>query len=225
MKKIFIGLGIVLILLMTIGIVFADMDSIKEDLETKGKKVDNVTEVNSSDLPSQLSIEDIELGTDLAIYEVDIGEDKPIFAITSSGKIFKETPVEEKRDFKKFLDFGFSGEMNESRFLKTTSGIQGDLNKEYVMIKNGSITRISTNLEVINSVNSGRINIIIYKNGEPIRFGNVLNAVSSGMKKDYDIQSKDIVLFKSEDIISVYVEIQGDVVLRNITTLVEITTN
>ena len=203
MKGLTIIFVIGVILLMTFGIVFAESaeESIKEDLEKIGKNVKNITK------------------KDGGFYEVDIGEDKPVFAITYS---VQKTPVEEK-SFKSFLNFGFNGEMNKSGFLKTLAGVEGGLNKGYVMMNKGSITGISTNLEVLNSKDSRQIEIIIYKNGEEIGFRNTLNAMSSGIKKDYDIQSENIVLFEPGDIISLYIKASDGIVWKNVVTMVEVT--
>lgn len=210
MKKIFICLVIGLILLMVIGIVFAETreDSIKENLEKIGKEVDNITKISDG------------------FFEVGVvGEEKPVFAIMYSSEetkvVNEETVIQDKRQF---LNFGFSGEMSESGFLKTSTGVGGDLNKGYVMMRAGSITGISTNLNVLKKSNLGQIEIIIYKNEKAIGFGNILNSVSLGMKKDYDLQSKDTVIFEPGDIISIYVKSQGDIFWKDVTTMIEITT-
>ncbi len=44
------------------------------------------------------------------------------------------------------------------------------------------------------------------------------------LKKDYDVQSEDIVKFEAGDIISVSVEENGDVVWKDVITMVEIVT-
>ena len=222
MKKIFIILGIGIILLMMLGIVFADdIDSIAGNLEAEGKEVVNITEVDLNDLPPQVNIEDIEFGADLAIYEIDIGEEKPIFAITASGEMFQETSVKEIYISRMFLHFGFNGEMTGSGFLQTVTGVSSK-DAGYVMMRSGSITGISTILE-INETSSEKIEIIILKNGELIGFRNTLNVISSGIQKDYDLQSTSIVTFAPGDIISVSVETSEKTILKDIITMVEIT--
>lgn len=221
-----------MILLMTVGIVLANSelpegikDSIKRALEKRGLKEEdiiNVTEVNFDDFPKEINIENVD-DTNLAIYKIDHKAGKPIFAITASGEMFQGTTVKEMYS-RIILDFGFNGEMNESGFLKTSTGVEGNLEKGYVMMRGGSITGISTGLDVISSGNSGQIEIIIYRNGEAIGFGNTLNAVSSGTKRDYDIQSRGTVIFESGDVISVYVKAQEDIVWKDVITMIEITT-
>ncbi len=229
MKKRYICLVIGLMLLMTIGIVFAETnieksEEIKEKMIEKGvvvEELNNVTQVNFNDLPPEINIDDFG-DTDLAIYKVDIKNGKPLFVITP-GEKFQETFTKSISTYSRtFLDFGFNGEMNESGFLKTSTGV-GGLNKGYVMMNKGSITGISTNLEVLNSKDSGRVEIIIYKNEEQIGFGNFLNAASSGIKKDYDTQSDNIVMFEAGDVISVYAKAQKDVIWSDVTTMIEVT--
>jgi len=216
MKKLAVIFVIGIILVMTVGIVFAnDIENIKEKL--KGKDVRNITQINFSDV----NIENVG-DHNLAIYRVDVGEERPIFAITASDKIFQKTTVK-KTYSRTILNFGFNGEMNDSGFLKTSTGVEGDLEKGYVMMRRGSITGISTSLDVITSSISGQIEIIIYKNGKAIGFGNTLNAVSSGTERDYDIQSRDTVIFESGDIISVYAKAQGNLAWKDVITMIEIT--
>ncbi len=206
MKRLIVIFGVCIILLMTLGIVFASNteDFIKKDLEKIGKNVKNVTELDNG------------------FYEIDVGEEKPIFAITYTGKISQESS--KKKNSKTFLNFGFAGEMNESGFLKN-SGVAEGLEKGYVMMNKGSITGISTNLEILDLIDSGKIEIIIYKNGEQVGFRNTLSAVSSGIKKDYDIQSENIVVFEPGDVISLYAKASNGVVWKDIITMVEITFN
>lgn len=225
MKKLIVILVIGMVLLMISG-VFAEsfqekyktfIDKIKQKKGIKEEDITNVTEVNFSDL----NIENVG-DTNLAIYKVEHRNGKPIFVLTSSEKVKKyQSPF--VCYSKSFLNFGFNGEMDESRFLKTSTGVEGNLERGYVMMREGSITGISTNLDIINSNDLGWIEIIIYKNGEPIGFRNTLNAFSSGMKKDYDIQSKNTVMFEPGDIISVYIKAQEAIVWKDVITIVEVT--
>ncbi len=225
MKRLTIIFVVCVILLMTIGIVFAETnieksEKIKEKMIKEGIIVNDINQIDYNNLPPEMKIVDIG-DTDLAIYKVDQKNNKPIFVITSGEKF--QTPSVKPTYSRTFLDFGFNGDMNESGFLKTSTGVEGGLNKGYVMINKGSITGISTNLDVLNSKDSGKIEIIIYKNGEQIGFGNSLNAASSGIKKDYDIQSENTVIFEPGDIISVYAKSQKNIIWSDVTTMVEIT--
>ena len=229
MKKIFIILGIGIILLMLSG-VFANSelpegikDSIKRACEKRGLKEEdiiNVTEVNFDDFPKEINIENVD-DTNLAIYKIDHKGGKPIFAITASGEMFQETSVKETYISRMFLHFGFNGEMTGSGFLQTVTGVSSK-DAGYVMMRSGSITGISTILE-INETSSEKIEIIILKNGELIGFRNTLNVISSGIQKDYDLQSTNIVTFAPGDIISVSVETSEKTILKDIITMIEIT--
>lgn len=220
MKKRFIVIGIGIILLMLSGVFADEINYITGNLEAEGKEVASIIEVDPNNLPSQVNIEDIEFGTNLAIYEIDIVGEKPVFAITASDEMFQE-PAYILKDTRQLLHFGFNGEMFAQGFLKTATGVSSE-EKGYVMMRSGSITGISTILE-ISETSSGKIEIIIYKNGEPIGFRNTLNAFSLGMQKDYDLQSKNVVMFKPGDIISVSIKTSENIPLEDIITMVEIT--
>ena len=203
---------------------------VKDFIEKRGihaQDVTNIHKINFNDLPKEVNIENIN-DANLAIYKINYNEEeeeKQVFVVTYSvEKLRAQGDLIIAHDKRQFLNFGFSGEMSGSGFLETATGVEGSLKKGYVMMRKGSITGISTNLEVVNGSNSGKIEIIIYKNGEPIRFGNTLDAVSLGIKKDYDIQSKDIVTFESGDVISVNVKAEKNIVWKDVITLIEITT-
>ncbi len=253
MKKIFIGFGICALLLIVSVFATAtqevskDVSEVVEEVSTGGiaeevqgyveefvekrgieaQDITNITKVNFDDLPKEVNIENIN-DANLAIYEIEYNEEEKeeqIFVITYSVEELRaQGDLIIAHDKRQFLNFGFDGDMVESGFLETATGVEGSLEKGYVMMRKGSITGVSTNLEVVNGGDSGKIEIIIYKNGESIRFGNTLDAVSSGVKKDYDVQSRDTVTFEPGDIISVYVKAQENVVWKDVITMIEITT-
>ncbi len=202
-------------------------DYVEKFAEKKGinpESINNVTEVNFNDLPKEVSIENVD-DTNLAIYQIDYNktteEEDKIFVITYSvEKLASQGDLIVSQDKREFLNFGFGGEMTESGFLETATGVQGNLEKGYVMMRYGSIIGISTNLEVMEG--NGNIEIIIYKNGEPVSFGNTFVADSAGVKKDYDIQSKDTVSFEPGDTISLYAKSSDGIAFRDVITLVEI---
>jgi hypothetical protein len=107
--------------------------------------------------------------------------------------------------------------------LNSANGVETSLVKGYVMMRGGSITGISTNLETLSG--EGNIEIIVYKNGEAIQFGNTFVISSLGIEKDYDVQSKDTVLFEAGDVLSVALLISEGISLKDVNTLVEITTS
>lgn len=205
--------------------VFADSGGVEQEIrdfveESRGIVVENITEVNFSDLPDEVDIEKVE-NTSIVIYEVDYGE-MPLFVITSSGMKKSVAPAS-VCDAKSLLHFGFDEEMAESDFLNMASGVQGSLDKGYVMLRDGSVTGISTNLEIVDSVAEGGVEIVIYKNGVEVGFRNYLSADSSGVEIDYDVQSKGIVNFKVGDVVSVYLSLGDGVALMDVTTVIEVT--
>ena len=164
----------------------------------------------------------------LAIYQIDYNKSS-----TTQGKVFVVTYSVDKlkaqgdlivaQDKREFLNFGFSGESDKSEFMKTATGVDGSLDKGYVMMRSGSITGISTDLETLSG--NGNIEIIIYRNGQAIQFGNSFVIDSAGVKKDYDVQSKGTVPFEAGDTISAYVKSSDGVSWKDATTLVEVTTS
>ncbi len=225
MKKIIIYF-VIATMILTVGVSADSQDTIekiKDFIKEKGINLEeaNITEVDFDDLPEEVDIEKVD-DTNIIIYEVDYGA-KPLFVIAASDDEFKKDiiPV---CDVRSLLNFGFSGEMNESGFLNTATGVRGSSEKGYVMMRKGSITAVSTNLEVIKE-GAGKIEIIIYKNAKAVRFGNNIDASSAGVKKDYDIQSKDAVIFEPGDVIFVYAKVQEEIICKDIISMIEITTN
>lgn len=192
------------------------------------EKINNVSEVDFEALPKEVNIENVQ-DTNLAIYEVNYNEsklgtetEKKLFVITySTEKVAKQGDIIVAQDKRQFLDFGFAGESQTSSYLKTSAGVETSAEKGYVMVREGSITAVSTNIELISGI--GEVEIIVYKNGEPISFGNTIEVDSFGVKKDHDVQSKGSVNFEAGDVISVYVS-SGNVAWKDAITMVEITT-
>ena len=195
--------------------------------EVLPSEISFVREVDFDSLPKSVHIENVG-DHNLAIYEISYKEDNKedqIYVITYSVEELKEQgDLIVAHDKRQFLNFGFAGTMDKSGFLKTATEVETSLEKGYVMVRDGSITAVSTNLEISTS-NPGDIEIIVYRNGEPIGFGNIFSTASLGIKKDHNVQSKDIVTFKAGDVISVYLKANGtDIVWRDVITMVEITT-
>ncbi len=220
-------ISFVMVLLILTASVFAGPKDIREDIKDHIKKEKGVSledkdiaEVNFTDLPEAVDIEKIR-DTNIVIYEVNYS-DKPLFVITSSSELFQEEVVP-TYDTRLLLQFGSSGSTQKSDFLNMANGVQGSLEKGYVMLRDGSITGIATNLEIMNSAKGEQVEIIIYKNGEQVGFRNALNTDSVGVKVDYDIQSKGIVNFKAGDVISVYVDSDKGTSWSDVTTTIEIT--
>ena len=254
MKKIFLGAGICIVLIL-VSAVFATAASSSEDVgeiiekisnsksigdevknyigkfvEKRGikpERIKNIELIDFNDLPKEVNIENVD-DTNLAIYEIDYdegnGEDKKVFMVTYSVEELRvQGDLIIAHDKRQFLNFGFGGEMIDSGFLETATGVEGSLDSGYVMMREGSITGLSTSLEVV-SEDEGQIEIIVYKNGEKIGFGNSIAADSLGVEKDYDVQSNDVVAFEPGDMISVYVNAPEGIVWKDVITMVEITT-
>lgn len=181
-------------------------------------KIESVRQVDFAELPQNVDLKNID-DTNLALYEINTGEGPLVYMLTVSDSTFKKTLSSE--DYKRsFLNFGFVGESSGSHFLKTATGVETSFEKGYVMTRSGTITGISTNLEVVKGI--GEIEIIILKNGESVGLSNDIKVNSAGVKLDHDIQS-EIVSFKGGDVISVYIKAE-DISWKDVTTLVEITT-
>jgi len=205
---------------------------VTEFAEKKGVKaenINNISEVDFASLPKEVNIENVG-DNNLAIYQVNYNESstqeqKNLFVITySTEKLAQQGDIIVSQDKRLFLNFGNAGEMSNG-FLETATGVEGSLETGYVMMRAGSITGISTNLDVVNSGSGANIEIIIYKNGEAISFGNTIDTSTSGIKKDYDIQSKDVVEFQPGDVISAYARVvDGIGSFKSVITMVEITT-
>jgi len=200
-----------------------------EFVEKRGidaEDINEITPIDFDELPKEVNIKNVG-NTNLAIYEVDYdepeGEEQKVFVITYSVDELKaQGDLIIAHDKRQFLNFGFAGELSESTFLETATGVEGSLEQGYVMMREGSITGISTSLEVFEP--GEEIKIIIYKNGEPIRFGNTLSG-EVGVIEDYDVQSNGVVTFEQGDVISIYASADEEIVFGDVITLIEITTH
>jgi hypothetical protein len=205
-------------------------DYVEQFVEERGidaNEINNITQVNFEDLPKEVNIENVD-NTNLAIYQINYNQSSQkqdnLFVITYSvEKLQSQGDLIIAQDKREFLNFGFSGEASESAFLKSASGVESSLDKGYVMMRSGSITGISTSLEALSG--EGNVEIVVYRNGKAIQFGNTFVVSSAEVKKDYDVQSKDTVLFEAGDVISVYIQIPDGVSVKDINTLIEITTS
>ncbi|MBI5803180.1 hypothetical protein HY448_00660 [Candidatus Pacearchaeota archaeon] len=199
-------------------------DFLKKIAEKKGinsSQIKNISEVDFGNLPKDLNISNID-DSNLAIYKVETNETKPTFIITFSEGNFKK--ISQPQSYStSLLNFGFSGQSDESVFLRTAVGVPTSNENGYVMLHDGSITGISTGLQVISG--EGKIQIVIIKNGEAVGFENSIEVPSSGLKTDYDIQSREVTTFRAGDVISAYLVVTGDVTWKDSTSIIEITNN
>ena len=229
-KRLFFGVAFVVLFLMisgvfaeSLGLTSGTREAIDKVIGNNGidkDKIKSIDKVNFEALPDQVDLKDIDT-TNLAVYEVDYGGESPVFVITASDELFasKET---EKVYKKMLLNFGKNGEVETSTFLNSATGVEGNYDNGYVMMREGSITGISTSLEAVSG--EGNVEIIININGEPIGFRNTISVDLAGFKKDYDTQSLGVVKFNKGDIISVSVKLDGGVIVKNIINLIEIST-
>jgi hypothetical protein len=229
-RKLYLIIALVLIFITasgvlaeTIGLSSDVKDIINNVVEKQGinsSDIKSVEQVGFDALPPQVDLKNIDT-TNLAVYQVDYGGDKPVFVITASGETIKASPPKTFA-YKMFLNFGLKGDVSPPAFLNTANGVEGNLEKGYVMVRDGSITGLSTNLEVLSG--QGSIEVMVYVNGQPIGFRNTIYADSAGVKKDYDTQSFGVVNFQKGDVISAYVKTDGDIAFKDVINLVEIST-
>jgi hypothetical protein len=230
MKKLILGFSILAVFFM-LSFVIADESSSKTTEEfikkIAGKKgisedeIENITQVNFTDLPKEVNLENID-DTNLALYKITQKTNAPIFLIAFSGERIEGLDAKAEKEVyaNSFLTFGKSERTKDSVFLETAAGTESGINKGYVMLREGSIMGISTNLEVLNG--DGEVDVTIYKGEKPLGFSNSVDVTSAGIKIDYDVQSGDIVNFKPGDIISVYINNKDGVSIKDVTTLIEI---
>ena len=206
---------------------------VKEFVEKRGiapEEINNVSQVDFGSLPEEVEVDNVN-DANLAIYEVNFNDskknedNKKVFVVTYSAENIETTKdLIIHPDSRSFLQFGFTTEQSGSVFLNTASGVPGSLEQGYVMMRQGSITGISTNMDIVKN-GEGIIDMIIYKNGEAINFGNTLSSDEPGIEKDYDTQSKGVVTFEPGDTISVQIVTSNlDVSYKNIISTIEITT-
>lgn len=210
-----------------------EKDYVKKFVEKKGiNKTDikNISKVDFNKLPPNMNIQKVK-ENNIDIYQVDyeepkIKKPKNIFVIThSSSELDSRDDIIAIKDIRKNLNFGYIGEASGSKFLTTSTGVQTSLNKGYVVMRKGSITGISTNLDIIDYGNKGIIEIIVYINGKRTYFENQIIADSNKAKIDFDIQSKNIIKFAPGDIISVELKTQDNIAWKDVITTLELTTN
>ena len=202
-----------------------------EFVEKRGidsSEITNIRQVDFDKLPEDINIGEVG-DHNLVIYEIDFvdkltNQEDQLFVISYSVEtLVSQGDIIIASDKRNFLNFGTSKTMSNSGFLETATGVETSHAKGYLMMRRGSITALSTNLEIIQS-NPGAIEIIVYKNGQPINFGNTLSGSALGVEKDYDVQSKEVVRFEPGDVISAYIKADDGLAWRDVITLIEITT-
>ncbi|NCN86915.1 hypothetical protein GW932_03700 [archaeon] len=192
MNKKLILIFVVSFLVLTsfvISITSIEEDYVKSLIEKQGiTKIDNITELDKSVLPSQIDISMVD-ENNVGIYEVgyeDSGILKNLFVISYSSSEIIPTKKEVGGNFL-YLPFT----------------IQNGVSNSYVMMDSGSIVGISS----LSELKSGEEIIIrVYKNDEPLYF---YNELSSQNLIDFDLESPNLDLFNVGDKISIRVETNG----------------
>ena len=185
----------------------------------KGEQIKNVTQVDPNNLPDEVDIKKIEKNN-IGIYQVnyvDNNTDKKVFVVTFSSNELKKTEKETKNI--QLLNFGYNGNSSDSSYIDTATGVRSSSDIGYVMLRPGSVTGASTSMKI---EGDGKVNIKIIKNGDDTGFSNTISS-SDSKKKDYDIQSEGVISYEAGDVISVYVEVSGDVNWGDVVTIVETT--
>ena len=204
----------------------------------KKKKInpEDINEVNDvplDELPDDVTITNVE-DSNIGIIQVDYNEthgsetnSEQLFVITYSTKdLESKGDLIFDREKRQFLHFGLAGESSDSSFLQSAAGVQTGADAGDVMMRMGSITGLSTNLQVV-SPDGGRVEIVIFRNGEPVSFTNTLYTDETGSKVDYDVQSQGVIAFSPGDVISVYVNADdtgSSSIWKDVITMLEITT-
>jgi len=182
-------------------------------------KIESVEKVDMNNLPEEVNLQNID-ETNLQMYKINLGKEKPVYVITASNDKFKK----ELQNFadKMLLNFGFAGKIENSTFLMSSTGVQGSYEKGYVMIRGGSITGLSTNLELENDLEGEVAEIIIYKNGKATGFRNTITLDKKGSKIDYDTMDKGTLNFEKGDVISSKILLSNGAKVKDVNTLLEI---
>ncbi len=218
-----------ILIILSTGVI-AQSNSISENVQNYIKEfvnkggissdeINTITPINQTSLPDEIDIKNIDENK-IGIYEINYTEEnvsKNVFVVTYSTDQFKKQVTAAKNI--QNLYFGYSGLVDESLYLDTSTGVASGNEIGYVMLRPGSITGISSSTEISGS---GKIYIKVYKNGEDTGFSNLISS-DDVRKIDYDLQSEGVVNYIPGDVISVYVQSIGEVNWGNIVTIVETT--
>ncbi len=201
---------------------------VQENNNIAAKDINSIDKVDLANPPEEVKIGKVDKDTGVAIYQMnytDGVQDKKLYVVTYSTGQFK-APLELRPvNAIEYLDFGMAELRNDSTYLETATGVKTSSDRGYVMIDSGSITGISTSLEIVNADVNGKIEITIYKNGENTGLTNIIDTSSKGAVKDFDKQSKGIVTFEAGDVISVHLSVGGDVEYKQVINLVKVELN
>lgn len=187
---------------------------------TNEENIRDIRQINQSDLPDDVEIKDIDenkIGI-FEVYYVDENTTKSVFVVTYATNDFKKKEIAITKNIQ-YLNFGFAGSSDEDSFLESSTGVSLNEGKGYVMLRSGSITGISTSLDL---TGEGKVFVSVYKNGVNTGFHNLISSEDNG-KIDYDLQSEHIVNYIPGDVLSVKMESSGGVEWGQVVTIMETT--
>ena len=203
-------------------------DFVKNVASQKGisqNKIKEIEQVDMNELPQEINIKNID-ENNLAMYKLNVKDNngtnatRPVYVITASETAFKK----EVKNYanKMLLNLGIPGTVSNSTFLLSGSGVRGSYEDGYVMIRDGSITGLSTSLNIKDALSGGVAEIILYKNGKAIGFRNTINLDKKGPGVDYDSVDSGTINFQKGDVISAKVLLSSGAQVEDINTLLEI---
>ena len=195
------------------------VDSFLKKTGIGNEGIGEIKEVDQNNLPKEIDIEKIDKNN-VGIYEVNYSKNnqsQKVFVVTYTTHEFEPEKKIETNNIQ-YLNFGISGISNADSYLNSAVGVVTGSDNGYVMLRSGSVTGVSTSLDLSGE---GSAEIKVYKNGQDTGFSNLILS-DDNSKKDFDLQSENIVIFDAGDIISVYVKTKGNVQWGDAITLVEI---
>lgn len=199
---------------------FVAKENIKED------QINSITQVDLNNPPKEIKIDKIDEKTNVGVYEVNYTDEadkqKKMFMVTYASLTAVAPPEISSGTSVTYLNFGETDLTRGSQYLKTATGVRSSEEKGYVMMDSGSITGLSINVEVVSFSSEGKIDVVVLKNGKEVGIRNSIDVSSVGVKKDYDIQSKDMIKFEAGDVVSVYLQSDGNIQWRNAINLVKL---
>ncbi|MEK6891255.1 MAG: hypothetical protein AABX03_03895 [Nanoarchaeota archaeon] len=185
----------------------------------ENSQIKGIKKIDSNNLPKQIDIKHIDKNN-VGIYEVNYtsqNDSRQLFVVTYSTDNL--AAKSEPKNIQ-YFNFGISGNNSQSTYLETSAGVKTSEDVGYVMMRGGSITGISTSLEIYNG--KGSVEIKVYKNGKDTGFSNLISSKDK-KKIDYDAQSEGILEYVPGDVISVYVYQNEELNWGNVVTSVETT--
>ena len=136
---------------------------VQENNDIKENDISSINKVDLANPPEDVKIGNIDEDTGIAIYQMNYtqdNQDKKLYVVTYSTGQFK-APIEFKPvNAIEYLNFGEKDLKNDSTYLQTATGVETSSDKGYVMIDSGSITGISSSIEITKADADGKIEIV-----------------------------------------------------------------